>query len=147
MSWWKKLTRWFRSGADGDRDVDYFREGVQLLEVGKYHDALISLRLALREDREDTDVMQHIAIAYTRMGVTDEAIKTYQGVLERKPDAAGAHYGLAFLLLREGRTQDALPHLRAFLRSPAAGAADEHVQHARRTLAELTGEPMEGVDG
>ncbi|HEX6369549.1 MAG TPA: tetratricopeptide repeat protein, partial [Longimicrobium sp.] len=88
----------------------------------------------------DTDVLQQIAVTYTRIGMTDEAMKTYRRVLELKPHAAGAHYGLAFLLLQGGSTDQAVAHLRAFLARPPASNADRHVAHARATLAELTGE-------
>jgi hypothetical protein len=37
-------------GARGDSSsVDYYREGTELLRVGRYHEALTSFRLALRE--------------------------------------------------------------------------------------------------
>ena len=99
------------------------------------------LRLALRETPGDAAVLQQIAIAYTRIGMTDEAIKTYRAVLNRDPREVGAHYGLAFLLLREGRREEARFHLEAFLSSPPTGPeANRHVEHARKTLAELTGE-------
>ncbi len=89
----------------------------------------------------DAAVSQQIAITYTRIGMTDEAKKTYRRVLEQDPDAAGAHYGLAFLMLREGRTDEAEQHLRAFLAQPPQGPeAARHIDHARSTLAELTGE-------
>jgi predicted Zn-dependent protease len=62
-------------------------------------------------------------------------------VLELKPHASGAHYGLAFLLLQQGNTDEAVAHLRTFLaRPPQAPNAQRHVTHARKTLAELTGE-------
>ena len=132
MGIWKKLF-----GNDRDR-VDYYREGVELLNVGKYHEALTSFRLALRESPEDVAVMQQIAIAYTRIGMTDEAVKTYRTVLATQPGAAGAHYGLAFLLLRQGRPDEAGEHLRAFLAAPPDGAeARRHVAHAQATLDDL----------
>ncbi|MFS8638818.1 MAG: tetratricopeptide repeat protein [Gemmatimonadota bacterium] len=139
MSWWKKL---FGSGGDEEK-VDYYREGLELLAVGKYHEALTSFRLALRESPGDVAVLQQIAITYTRIGMTDEAIKTYRGVLRKDPKAVGAHYGLAFLLLREGQREEAIEHLRAFLASPPSDAeASKHVMHAKKTLAELMGEPV-----
>ena len=62
-------------------------------------------------------------------------------MLEQDPDAAGAHYGLAFLMLREGRTDEAAQHLRAFLAQPPEGPeATRHIEHARASLLELTGE-------
>jgi hypothetical protein len=42
MGIWKKLF-----GSDEDA-VDYYNEGVELLKVGKYHEALTSFRLAQR---------------------------------------------------------------------------------------------------
>ncbi|HEX7051572.1 MAG TPA: tetratricopeptide repeat protein [Longimicrobiales bacterium] len=141
MSWWKKL---FDSSADQEQ-VDFYREGLELLKVGKYHEALTSFRLALRDAPGDTAVLQQIAIAYTRIGMTDEAVKTYRGVLNRNAREPGAHYGLAFLLLREGRDAEAIQHLRAFLAAPPEGPeAHRHVAHAQRTLAELLGETESG---
>jgi Flp pilus assembly protein TadD len=118
--------------------VDYYREGVELLGVGKYHEALTSFRLALREAPKDSAVLQQMAITYTRIGMTDEAMKTYRLVLEKDPSVVGAHYGLAFLCLREGRREDARTHLEAFLAHPPSGPeARRHVEHARQTLNEL----------
>lgn len=137
MSFWKKLF-----GGDEDADkVDYYQEGLALLREGKFHEALTSFRLALKESPGDTVVLQQIAIAYTRIGMADEASKTYRHVLQKDPEAAGAHYGLAYLLLRKGDEREAVQHLEAFLANPPRGAeAREHVDHARSTLAQLRGE-------
>jgi tetratricopeptide (TPR) repeat protein len=144
MSWWKNL---FQDRSSQD-EVDYYHEGLELLKVGKYHEALTSFRLALRESPGDTDVLQQIAITYTRIGMTDEAIKTYRGVLTKDPGAVGAHYGLAFLLLRDGRQAEAIEHLRAFLASPPEGPeASRHVRHAQETLMQLLGETVPGEEG
>lgn len=138
MSFWKKLF----GGEDDEGRVDYYDEGLELLSDGKFHEALTSLRLALKELPGDPVVLQQIAIAYTRIGMTDEAAKTYRHVLQKDPQAAGAHYGLAFLLIRSGQTKEAIPHLKAFLANPPAGtAAARHVAHATSTLAQLTGQP------
>lgn len=140
MDFLKKL---FGPSDDADA-VDYYREGVDLLKAGRYHEALTSFRLALRENPRDVAVLQQIAIAHTRIGMTDEAIKTYKTVLGRDPEAAGAHYGLAFLLLREGREQEAATHLRRFLEgAPEREEAQRHVDHARATLERLEDERLE----
>lgn len=132
MGIWKKLF-----GAETE-EVDYYREGVELMKSGKHHEALTSFRLALRESPNDAAVLQQIAIAYTRIGMTDEAVRTYRTVLSGNPAASGAHYGLAFLLLRQGETSAAEQHLRTFLASPPDGPeATRHVEHARGTLDEL----------
>jgi Flp pilus assembly protein TadD len=139
MSWFTKLING-RSGPAA-KDPDYYEEGSVLLREEKYHEALTSFRLALRESPNDTDVLQQIAVTYTRIGMTDEATRTYRRVLELKPHASGAHYGLAFLLLQSGQTDEAVAHLRAFLaRPPQHAGAQRHVTHARKTLAELTGD-------
>jgi tetratricopeptide (TPR) repeat protein len=142
MGIWKKL---FGAEEDG---VDYYREGLDLLNVGKYHEALTSFRLAQRETPQDIAVLQQIAITYTRIGMTDEAIKTYRAVLAQQPRTSSAHYGLAFLLLRQGRPDEAERHLDAFLLDPPDGAeAQRHVDHARETLGELRGGMPPEQDG
>jgi tetratricopeptide (TPR) repeat protein len=141
MSIWKKLF----GGEDDEGRVDYYEEGMELLSDGKFHEALTSFRLALKELPGDPVVLQQIAIAYTRIGMTDEAAKTYRHVLQKDPKAAGAHYGLAFLLIRSGQAKEAIPHLRAFLADPPPGtAAAQHVAHANSTLAQLTGQTDDG---
>ena len=131
---------------DAPGETDYYREGTELLREEKFHEALTSIRLALREDPNDTDVLQQIAVTYTHIGMTDEAIRTYRRVLELKPHASGAHYGLAFLLLQRGMADDGVAHLRAFLAHPPRFPdAQRHVQHARAILTELTGDEEEPV--
>ena len=137
MAWWNKL--FGDSGPSGG--VAYYDEGLALVAEDKIHEALTSFRLALKASPGDVVVLQQIAIAYTRIGMTEEAEKTYRHVLQKDPQSAGAHYGLAFLLARSGRETEAVPHLRAFLENaPAGQEASEHVSHARETLAGLTGE-------
>lgn len=137
MAWWKKVF----GGSDDIRRVDYYDEGLVLMAEGKFHEALTSFRLALKESPGDAVVLLQIAISYTRIGMTEEAAKTYRHVLQKDPEAAGAHYGLAFLLVRAGREPEAIPHLRSFLElAPSTQEAVEHVSHARETLAGLTGE-------
>lgn len=134
MAWWKKIL----GGELDSQRVDYYQEGLELLKEGRFHEGLTSLRLMLKESPGDVAVLQQIAIAYTRIGMTEEAAKTYRSALEWDPSAPGAHYGLAFLLLREGQEEAAARHLEAFLSKPPRGPdAAEHVAHARATLAEL----------
>jgi Flp pilus assembly protein TadD len=147
MGIWKKL---FGSEKES---VDYYREGVELLRVGKYHEALTSFRLAQRDSPRDTAVLQQIAISYTHIGMTDEAIRMYRSVLANEPGTPSAHYGLAFLLLRQGRSDEARKHLEAFLATPPDGPeARRHVEHARETLQGLASpqaaaEPAPEQDG
>jgi tetratricopeptide (TPR) repeat protein len=136
MAFWKKLL-----GSDGPKPIDYYEEGKDLFTAGKFHEALTSFRLALKASPGDVVVLQEIAMCYTRIGMTEEAAKTYRHVLQKDPEAAGAHYGLAFILLRGERPEESIPHLEAFLaRAPRDQGASGHVDHARATLAQLRGD-------
>jgi len=139
MAWWRSLIS--GSSEESSGETDYYQEGVELLREEKFHEALTSFRLALREGPNDVDVLQQVAVTYTHIGMTDEAIRTYRRVLELQPTAAGSHYGLAFLLLQRGSREDGMAHLRSFLQHPPDMAeAERHVQHARQTLESLAGE-------
>ena len=117
MSFWNKIF----GGSGSSESVDYYEEGLSLSREGKFHEALISLRLALKESPGDPIVLQQIAIAYTRIGMNDEAINTYRHVLSRNPDSPGAHYGLAFLMLHSDQKPEAVEHLEAFLSQAPSG--------------------------
>jgi tetratricopeptide (TPR) repeat protein len=141
MPWWSFLTG--ASGKEEDRP-DYYREGLELAQEERYHEALTSLRLALREHPGDVATLEQMAIVYTRMGMTDEAIKMYQRALEKDPESAGAHYGIAFLYLNRGRDTEAAVHLDAFLRSGAElPGSEKHASHARETLERLRSKDTE----
>ena len=142
MSFWKKIL-----GTETEQ-VDYYAEGVELLGTGKYHEALTSFRLAQRTAPNDTALLQQIAITYTRIGMTDDAIRTYRKVLASDGSTPGAHYGLAFLLLHQGDRDGAARHLRNFLAIPSeSGDMQRHVEHARKTLAGLEPETATETDG
>lgn len=114
---------------------DYYTEGLQLAEQERFHEALTSFRLALRERPADIAILEQMGIVYTKMGVADEAIKMYQRALEKDPSSAGANYGIAFLLLNKGRGDEAVRHLERFLETgDALPGTDRHVRHARKTL-------------
>lgn len=133
MSWWK-----FWERDDDGGSPDYYAEGVALTRQERYHEALTSFRLALRERPGDAAAMEQMAVVYTRMGMTDEAVKMYRRALDEAPDSPSAHYGLGFLLLNRGRREEAVRHLRIFLSAPAeARGSEEHVEHARETLRKL----------
>ncbi len=141
MTIWNKIF----GGTSGAERVDYYEEGLALSQEGKFHEALTSFRLALKESPGDPIVLQQIAITYTRMGMDDDAAKTYRHVLYRYPQAPGAHYGLAFILLRQGERDEAVEHLEAFLAGgPSEAEAGEHIAHARATLQELHGDGGDG---
>ncbi len=140
MSLWKRLL-----GRDSKVDVrpqrlDYLNEGLALERQGDFDAALTSYRLALRDHPTDLRVLQNIAIAYSKTRQHDEAIRYYRKALEIDATLGGAHYGLAFLLLKQGDTETAMTHLEEFLSRPPRGTdGQKWVDHANRALADLKG--------
>ncbi|MEO7085194.1 MAG: tetratricopeptide repeat protein [Gemmatimonadaceae bacterium] len=138
MSWWSRLT-----GAKSDGDLkpqrlDYLSEALALERQGDYDAALTSYRLALRDRPNDTKILQNMAIAFTKTNRAEEAARCYRSALEHDPQLSGAHYGLAFLLVKKGDKQGAEKHLAAFLAHPPSGAeAERWVRHAEETLEVL----------
>jgi Flp pilus assembly protein TadD len=143
MSWWSRLLGGKSKKELGARRVDYLSEAIALERQGDFDAALTSYRLALRDQPNDPKILQNIAIAYSRTGRLEEAIRSYRRALEVAPELSGAHYGLAFLLLKRGDRAGALSHLDAFLAKPRHNQEMErYVLHARQTLAALrSGEP------
>lgn len=140
MSWWSRLTGGKSDSESRPGRVDYLSEALALERQGDYDAALTSYRLALRDRPNDQRVLQNMAIAYTRTGQMAEAVRCYREALELDPTLGGAHYGLAFLLLKRGETDAAAEHLDAFLRRATHGPESERwVRHARQTLDELRG--------
>jgi Flp pilus assembly protein TadD len=135
MSWWSRLLGGRSKTKQRTQRVDYLNEAIALERMGDFDAALTSYRLALRDQPDDPQILQNIAIAYSRTGRLEDAIRSYRRALEVAPHLSGAHYGLAFLLLKRRDRAGAMSHLEAFLGQPPAGDDSEKwVQHAQRTL-------------
>src|SRR2546425_6067348 len=121
MGFWRRLF----GGSSGDelkpQRLDYLNEALALERQGDYEAALTSYRLALRDHPNDARILQNMAIAFTKTRRLDEAIRHYRRALELDNGLAGAHYGLAFLLLKRGGPDGAAQHLPAFLGPPPRG--------------------------
>ena len=144
MSWLSRLLGGKSDNSLKPQRLDYLNEALALERQGDFDAALTSYRLALRDHPNDPRILQNMAIAFSRTGRLEEAVRTYKRALELDPQLSGAHYGLAFLLLKRGDSGDAASHLRAFLDAPPSGAeADRWVRHARQTLEELKNAPVD----
>ena len=138
MSWLSRLFGGKPATERKTQRLDYLNEALVLERQGDYDAALTSYRLALRDHPNDLKVLQNMAIAFSRTGRLDEAVRAYRKALEIDPMLAGAHYGLAFLLLKRGESEGATKHLQAFLAHPPSGdEADRWVHHAQTTLEQL----------
>ena len=141
MSFWSRLGGG-KSKSEQKR-LDYLSEGLALERQGDYEAALTSYQLALRDQPANHRVLQNMAIAYSRTGRQTEAIRCYRRALDIQPKLSGAHYGLAFLLLRRGDTDDAAFHLESFLMDPPppSAEAERWVRHAKETLERIRSTP------
>jgi tetratricopeptide (TPR) repeat protein len=136
MSFWKRL--FGRRDALTPQRLDYLNEALALERQGDYEAALTSYRLAHRDNPTDARIMLNMAIAFTKTAQPDEAIRMYRRALEQDPALGGAHYGLAFLLLKRGENEAAAAHLREFLSRPPRGAdAERWIKHAEEALSGL----------
>jgi Flp pilus assembly protein TadD len=142
MSWWSRLLGGKSESDLRPQRLDYLTEALALERQGDFDAALTSYRLALRDKPDDHRVLQNMAIAFTKTGRVDEAIRAYRRALELQPRLSGAHYGLAFLLLKRGDDAGAAKHLEEFLAEPPKSAeAERWVRHARQTLDQLRAGP------
>ena len=138
MAFWNRL---FKRRSRGDlrpQRLDYLNEALALERQGDFDAALTSYRLALRDDPADIRVLQNIAIAFSKAEQHDEAIRYYRKALDIDSTLMGAHYGLAFLLIKRGETEAAVTHLQAFLANPPRDAeAQKWIDHAQHALHDI----------
>jgi tetratricopeptide (TPR) repeat protein len=146
MSWLGRLFGGRSLSELKPQRLDYLAEALMLERQGDLDAALTSYRLALREKPDDHRVLVNMAIAYTRLRRSDEAIRCYRRALEISADLPGAHYGLAFLLKKRGEGDEAISHLDAFLANPGKSADPESIAHARRAIDEIRSGPPETAD-
>ncbi len=132
------LKLWGRNGNNQQSQPDYYEEGVALIRQEFYHKALISLRLALKYNQQDAAALEQMAIAYTRIGLTRDAIRAYRTALDKRPGGPSLHYGLGCLLLEAGAREEAARHFRDFLDyAPRDWGRPGELEHARGALEEL----------
>lgn len=147
MSW---LSRFIGGKSDAHvkpQRLDYLNEALALERQGDLDAALTSYRLALRDHPNDPRILQNMAIAFSRTGRLNDAISAYRRALTLDPELSGAHYGLAFLLIKRGDAAEGAAHLEAFLESPPSGPeADRWVRHARQTLETMRAESAQSPE-
>ena len=144
MSFWQRMFGKEKSETLRPQRLDYLNEGLALERQGDYEAALTSYRLAFRDNPGDSRILLNMAIAFTKTGQPDEAIRHYKRALELDDTLGGAHYGVAFLLLKRGDTQPAAEHLRAFLARPPKGPdAERWIRHAETALRDIAKSPAQ----
>ena len=142
MSFWRRMFGKGSRESVAPQRLDYLNEGLALERQGDFEAALTSYRLAFRDNPADSRILLNMAIAFTKTRRIDEAIRHYRRALELDTSLAGAHYGLAFLLLKRGDPDGAEQHLKSFLLHPPKGPdAQNWVKHAQAELQKIAGSP------
>jgi Flp pilus assembly protein TadD len=138
IPWWRRIFGSSSGRPTRPPRLDYLGEALALERQGNYDAALTSYRLAMRDFPNDPKILTNLAIACTKTGRHDEALRSYRRALELDAKLSGAHYGLAFLLLKRGDAMGAEEHLVAFLEHPPKGEdAAQWIGHAQQTLERL----------
>jgi tetratricopeptide (TPR) repeat protein len=91
MSWWSRLLGGKSESDLKPQRLDYLNEALALERQGDYDAALTSYRLALRDQPNDHRVLQNMAIAFTKTGRSEDAVRCYRRALDRKPSHSGPH--------------------------------------------------------
>ena len=137
MSFWRRMFGKESRETLQPQRLDYLNEGLALERQGDYEAALTSYRLAFRDNPSDSRILLNMAIAFTKTGQPEEAIRHYKRALELDPGLVGAHYGVAFLLHQAGRCPAGRRAPAGVSRPPAEGTR-------RRALDPARGERAEG---
>ena len=138
MSWWSRLLGGKSESGLKPQRLDYLSEALALERQGDFDAALTSYRLAYRDNPADARILMNMAIAFTQTVRPEDAIRHYRRALDIDDSLGGAHYGLAFLLIKRNEPQEAAHHLRAFLSRPPKGPdAERWVRHAEAALREI----------
>ena len=116
--------------------------GTELLDQGRYQEAILALREAADNDPGSADAQNALGAALEQAGNSEEARLYYEQAVELEPDLAVARVNLGVLLGRLGDLDGAVRHLEAAVRLDP-GQADVHV--ALGAALEARGRAAEAV--
>jgi len=152
--------------ATSDTRIDPYRQGLALMERGRYEEAMERFSVHIASDPEFAPAYYQMALALANRGRLKEAKQWCEQAIERNPGSHEAHYTLALVYQEEGNLKEAISHLKKtlYLASNAAlahfslaniyreaGRQDEarrHRTHAIRLAAKMPSDaPLSGSDG
>jgi tetratricopeptide (TPR) repeat protein len=94
-----------KDSALGER---YRREGIALLEQHKINEALARFRAAVEVNPADAASQDFIGVILSDQGLAADAIAAFEKAVRSDADLCPAHYHLASLYARTGRTAEAI---------------------------------------
>ncbi len=90
------------------------REGRELIEQGRYAEAIEELKLATSLIGTNAQAWNYLGLAYHHAGQTANAVQAYQTALARYQDLMEAHFNLGCLWLEQNRLDDARSELTTY---------------------------------
>jgi Tfp pilus assembly protein PilF len=107
-----------------ERVHDYNEDGLHLYQHGEYGRAAESFEAAIALEPGDAALLYNAGRCHDRAGDAARAEQYYTACLQKAPNHAGARNGLAALMLRQGRRDEATQMIEGWLASqPKRGAA------------------------
>lgn len=79
-----------------------YLKGVELINEGKYEDAIKKLQRVERDAPDDPDVLNYLGFAHRKLGKNAESLAYYERALAADPSHKGAHEYLGELYLQMG---------------------------------------------
>jgi Flp pilus assembly protein TadD, contains TPR repeats len=89
MTFWNRLFGKETRESLRPQRLDYLNEGLALERQGDFEAALTSYRLAFRDNPTDSRILLNMAIAFTKTGQPEEAIRHYKRALELDDSLVG----------------------------------------------------------
>src|SRR5690606_3513080 len=80
----------------------------ELMNVGRYTDAIPLLAKLVREDSTNPLVFQHLAVCHTRLGEYKRALQVYETAVDRGADTDETHAEMGELYIRFGNLRQAI---------------------------------------
>ena len=125
-----------RQGRPSGTAYDWMQRGIELLRRGDAAAAVTLLRHAHDAEPESSSVLEALARAQHDSGDFAGAADSFGRLVERRPDADYAHFGLGVSLSRLGRFTLAVEHLAmAHAMVPHNAEYADRLKQVRATLA------------
>lgn len=91
---------------------DLFQRGRTHLRSGRPAQATVSLEKAKKAEPRSRSIREALGIAYFRLARWEEAEAEFRALVELAPSDEFAHYALGRALVKQGRHEEALPHIK-----------------------------------
>jgi tetratricopeptide (TPR) repeat protein len=116
--------------------------GARALETGDLGKAVDLNERVVRTGLHVADALSNLALAYYRLGRTNDALAAVERALAASPDHVVAHFNRAFILAETGRRDEAAKEIQEVLRldpehAQARSLGDRLAEASRATTADL----------